>query len=221
MSISSDVCLICFEPKSDESHHQMSRVCETCTEAVVCQECLEQYRKHWNQQCCICKRGEGVVKIHVLQPREEENSPSQELPQVNKRMGWIVTLLCIIVPIPLLWLWLKCDAFAKPIDEVDAIFRAVFFWFVILPLVYFVFIYHLRQFVWAFRIKTWLLVGNCLYVLISFLFGTYGTFIGYYMTITVSPILLGVPPALIYIITRAIVHRSSRVPSRIQPIQAV
>ena len=205
------VCLICFEPTPRE----LTRVCETCTEAVVCQDCLEQYRKHWNQQCCICKKGEGV-KISVLETGEDEEA--RQVSRTDKNLFYVVSMFSFLVPIPLLWLWLECNIFANPIDKEDAIFRAVVYWIAILPLIDIALVYRRYQFFWAFLIKMWLLVGNCVYVLASFLFRTYGTFIYYYATIALGPLLVLIPLASLTIITRAMLFWTFRGSSSIRPI---
>lgn len=206
-----EVCLICFEPNPVE----VTRVCETCTEAVVCQDCLEQYRKHWNQQCCICKKGEGV-KIPVLETEEEEDT--RRVSRSDKILFYTVSLYSFLTPIPLLWLWIECDIFAKPIDKMDAIFRAMTFWLVISPLIDLALIYRRYQYFWGFLVKSWLSVGNCLYVLVAFLLGDYGTFIFYLGAIVMCPLLLLIPLVCLSITVRAMIYWTFRGSSFVRPI---
>lgn len=176
-------CLCCLTPFEDS---QCQKICKSCSESWVCNECLPEYRKHWNKKCCICKEGIGVVV---------ESDRAQRIETITEKvMVFLTAFLAFISPIVCCYLWIE-----YPMGDSDT---AEFVLIRGLPyeFVYSYTIMYLRsKFPNAsivIVVNLWLTMGHCLYIGVSLSSGTYGNVFMYYGMVLCGLIFIAVIAAL-------------------------
>ena len=195
MEVKSCVCCL-FE------FEEGTKICETCHEGWVCKECLENYRKYWHEQCCICKKGDKkpenvIVDIPQLTIDTSDNQGLRRSSRLEFILSGFVTLLCLFSGVACVYMWVNIEMQDNP-TNLDIVFRVTVFDCLTMMVCL---LWHIDRlnFAWDLLLKIFLLEGNCCYLLISYLTNMYGNFIYYLSLVIATPLLLLIVPTFFFL----------------------
>lgn len=163
-------CLCCLTSFEDSN---CEKICKSCSESWVCNECLPEYRKYWNQKCCICKEGIGVV--------EPSNESLNEQEPESRKVKFLFAITCFLAylsPLLCCYLWV-----AYPMGESNTVEfildRIIPYYFgYSITLVYME--YKSGRKLYLIYVNLWFILGHGLYIGVSFLSESYGNLFMYY-----------------------------------------
>lgn len=180
-------CLCCFDEVENGSD-----ICKSCSEGWVCKECLPEYRKHWGNQCCICKKGDR----NIVQNNDEPT------PLLFIFFYYFILSFALTIPAVSCYFWLK-----YPNDDSDdtpnIIISVVMYEAVVISLNVFGIAVPVN-YLYLILFNSWVVLGNCIYIAFFHITGTYGNFIFYNALVFTGCLVFVIPFVFLFLIYECI-----------------
>ena len=204
-NVSMKTCLCCLSEEENGVD-----ICKSCSEGWVCKECLEEYRKHWGQQCCICRQ--GIRNSIVLEESVENHNRNTILTTI---FYYIILIYALLIPGVSCYFWLE-----YPMGDSDDIQLLIAKIVIYESIVIFLNVYgnlKSREYMYLILFNTWVFLGNCIYVAFFHIAGIYGNFIFYLMFAFMGCLIFVIPGVVLFCIYDILVKSCRRATIRIIP----